>query len=105
MIVSACFCGLNYRTFWMTKRLVLVFLNPASIAKNKGLVDAGVLLMMAEAARELEDSDWVLELHSVASRGTGATRHIWQDVVRVLTKSGRLDEAARVLQVKTGGSV
>lgn len=55
---------------------------------------------MAEAARELGDPDWALELYLVACMGTGVTRYMWQDVVRVLTRAGRLDEAARVLQVR-----
>lgn len=71
--------------------------------KDKGLVRASVLQKMTEAARELRDSDWALELYSVASRGMGVTGHMWQDVVRVLTKSGRLEEAASVLQVKMVG--
>lgn len=71
--------------------------------KDKGLLRARVLLRMAEAARELGDADWALELHSVALRSTsvtGDTKYMWQDVVRVLTKSGRLEEAAGVLQVR-----
>lgn len=80
--------------------LVVVARNPAFSAKDKSLVTAGVLLKMVGAARELGDSDWALELHVAASRGSGVTRQMWQDVVRVLTKAGRLEEAARVLQVK-----
>eukprot|EP00752_Nemacystus_decipiens_P008835 g7885.t1 len=67
-------------------------------AKDKGLLRAGAVAKMAEAARELGDSDWALELYFAASRGTDVTRHMWPDVVRTLTKAGRLDEAARVLQ-------
>ncbi|CBJ29283.1 conserved unknown protein [Ectocarpus siliculosus] len=74
--------------------------------RNTGSKDASVfrpavLLTMAEAARELDDADWALELHSVASsrRGAGvAAPRLWQDVVGVLTKAGRLEEAADVLQ-------
>lgn len=88
----------------MTKFLLSVFLfsttNPAFVAQDKGLVRASVLWRMAEAARELGDPGWALELHSAASRGTGVTRYMWPDIVRVLTASGRLDEAARVLQVR-----
>lgn len=69
-------------------------------AKDTGLGKAAVLLRMAEAARELGDPDWALELYLVACMGTGVTRCMWQDVVRVLTRAGRLDEAARVLQVR-----
>ena len=69
-------------------------------AKDTGLGKAAVLLRMAEAARELGDPDWALELYLVACMGTGVTRYMWQDVVRVLTRAGRLDEAARVLQVR-----
>lgn len=61
---------------------------------------------MAEAARELNDPDWALELLSFSmsstmgkEKGVDST-HVWQDVVRVLTKAGRLEEAANVLRVR-----
>ncbi len=58
------------------------------------------MLRMAEAALELEDPDWALELHHAASKGADATSHMWQVVVKVLLKAGRLEGAAHVMEVR-----
>lgn len=54
---------------------------------------------MATAARELGDADWALELNAVATKGGKESVRLCVAVVRVLAKTGRLDEAAPVLQV------
>lgn len=66
---------------------------------------------MTETAREINDPDWALELLSASMatstrvKGTGVdSTHVWQDVVRVLTKAGRLEEAANVLRVSVSRS-
>lgn len=68
--------------------------------KDAGLFRVNAMLSMAEAARELEDPGWALQLHSAASRAGLVSRQMWQVVVKVLIKAGRLEAAARVLQVK-----
>ncbi|CAM9917771.1 unnamed protein product [Pylaiella littoralis] len=67
-------------------------------SKGKSLLRPGVLVRMAEAARETRDPDWALELHAVSSSGPEITQRLWQDVVRVLTTTGRLETAANVLK-------
>ncbi|CAM9748373.1 unnamed protein product [Ectocarpus sp. 12 AP-2014] len=76
-------------------------------SKDASVFRPAVLLRMAEVARELNDADWALELHSTASSRKGAgvvAPCLWQDVVRVLTKAGRLEEAAVVLQQARPGA-
>ncbi|CAN0191471.1 unnamed protein product [Scytosiphon promiscuus] len=72
---------------------------------QRNLFRADIIGKMAEAARELDDSEWALELLSVSmasparGKGTGLdSTHVRQEAVRVLTKAGRLEEAANVLR-------
>lgn len=65
------------------------------------MIGASALRTMVDAARELEDADWALELHQFAVEGTKNSLCMSTAVVRVLVKAGQLENAASVLEVRT----